>query len=299
MSRAAESACASIAAGFWQLRHGVQHTHSRAFLTLRVFGLAAQPSLCMDSNRSVPRAGDKVLDQPLADIGGKGLFTKEIDTALLNSDVDIAVHSMKDVPTYLPDGTTLPCNLPREDTRDACVPAYNEFTRRSLALHPAQLACTKSARLRTGPAQPIAPTVPPHSATLLPGASADTALMPSAAPAATCTLSSSITTRPLHLRLMFVRACSFVSAKYKSLDELPEGAVIGSAALRRQAQLLNKYPTLKVVNFRGNVQSRIRKLQEGQVRRRAPRFSNAILTIVSLRRSAVRHTARRPAAPCS
>lgn len=54
--------------------------------------------------------------------------------------------------------------------------------------------------------------------------------------------------------------------KYKSLDELPEGAVIGSAALRRQAQLLNKYPTLKIVNFRGNVQSRIRKLQEGQVR---------------------------------
>jgi hypothetical protein len=53
--------------------------------------------------------------------------------------------------------------------------------------------------------------------------------------------------------------------KYKSLDELPEGAVIGSAALRRQAQLLNKYPTLKIVNFRGNVQSRIRKLQEGQV----------------------------------
>ena len=67
-------------------------------------------------------AGDKVLDKPLADIGGKGLFTKEIDTALLNSDIDIAVHSMKDVPTYLPPGTVLPCNLPREDTRDACAP---------------------------------------------------------------------------------------------------------------------------------------------------------------------------------
>lgn len=63
-----------------------------------------------------------MLDQPLADIGGKGLFTKEIDTALLNSTVDIAVHSMKDVPTYLPEGTVLPCNLPREDTRDACGP---------------------------------------------------------------------------------------------------------------------------------------------------------------------------------
>jgi hypothetical protein len=59
--------------------------------------------------------------------------------------------------------------------------------------------------------------------------------------------------------------CRFVSVKYKSLDELPEGAVIGSAALRRQAQLLNKYPSLKIVNFRGNVQSRIRKLNEGQV----------------------------------
>jgi hydroxymethylbilane synthase len=57
----------------------------------------------------------------------------------------------------------------------------------------------------------------------------------------------------------------FISVKYNSLDELPEGAVVGSAALRRQAQLLNKYPTLKIVNFRGNVQSRIRKLQEGQV----------------------------------
>jgi len=59
--------------------------------------------------------------------------------------------------------------------------------------------------------------------------------------------------------------CRFISVKYKSLDELPEGAVIGSAALRRQAQLLNRFPTLKIVNFRGNVQSRIRKLQEGQV----------------------------------
>lgn len=68
------------------------------------------------------RAGDKVLDQPLADIGGKGLFTKEIDTALLSDVVDIAVHSMKDVPTYLPEGTVLPCNLPREDTRDAYAP---------------------------------------------------------------------------------------------------------------------------------------------------------------------------------
>ena len=77
-------------------------------------------------------AGDKVLDKPLADIGGKGLFTKEIDTALLNTDIDIAVHSMKDVPTYLPEGTVLPCNLPREDTRDACVVAPFVVSNRAL-----------------------------------------------------------------------------------------------------------------------------------------------------------------------
>eukprot|EP00898_Chlorokybus_atmophyticus_P000190 jgi/Chlat1/1171/Chrsp113S01637 len=124
----------------------------------------------------IKTTGDKILNQPLADIGGKGLFTKEIDDALLDSRIDIAVHSMKDVPTYLPEGTILPCNLPREDVRDA-----------------------------------------------------------------------------------------FISAKYKSLAELPEGAVIGSASLRRQSQLLQRYPHLKLVNFRGNVQSRMRKLNEGVV----------------------------------
>ena len=122
----------------------------------------------------IKTTGDKVLGQPLADIGGKGLFTKEIDDALLDGRIDIAVHSMKDVPTYLPPGTILPCNLPREDVRDV-----------------------------------------------------------------------------------------FISAKYNSIDELPDGAVVGSASLRRQAQLLARNPTLKVVNFRGNVQSRLRKLQEG------------------------------------
>lgn len=122
----------------------------------------------------IKTTGDKILNQPLADIGGKGLFTKEIDEALLDGRIDIAVHSMKDVPTYLPPGTILPCNLPREDVRDV-----------------------------------------------------------------------------------------FISAKYKNLSELPEGAVVGSASLRRQAQLLAKYPTLQVINFRGNVQTRLRKLQEG------------------------------------
>lgn len=120
--------------------------------------------------------GDMVLDKALADIGGKGLFTKEIDRAQLNGDIDIAVHSMKDVPTWLPDGISLPCMLPREDTRDV-----------------------------------------------------------------------------------------FISNKANSIEELPDGSVIGSASLRRQSQILAKNPGLKVVNFRGNVQTRLRKLSEGVV----------------------------------
>ncbi|XP_010522127.1 PREDICTED: porphobilinogen deaminase, chloroplastic [Tarenaya hassleriana] len=69
----------------------------------------------------IKTTGDKILTQPLADIGGKGLFTKEIDEALIDGRIDIAVHSMKDVPTYLPDKTILPCNLKREDVRDAFI----------------------------------------------------------------------------------------------------------------------------------------------------------------------------------
>ena len=124
----------------------------------------------------IKTTGDKVLDQPLADIGGKGLFTRELDEALLDGRIDIGVHSMKDVPTYLPEGTILPCMLPREDVRDA-----------------------------------------------------------------------------------------YISVKYDDHSELPDGALVGTASLRRQSQLLNKFPGLKCVNFRGNVQSRIRKLQEGVV----------------------------------
>ncbi|GER52762.1 porphobilinogen deaminase [Striga asiatica] len=125
----------------------------------------------------IKTTGDKILSQPLADIGGKGLFTKEIDEALINSDIDIAVHSMKDVPTYLPEKTILPCNLPREDVRDA-----------------------------------------------------------------------------------------FICLSANSLVELPAGSVVGTASLRRKSQLLNRYPSLKVLeNFRGNVQTRLRKLNEGVV----------------------------------
>lgn len=123
---------------------------------------AAHPELAEDGALEIviiKTTGDKILSQPLADIGGKGLFTKEIDDALLGGDIDIAVHSMKDVPTYLPEGTILPCNLPREDVRDA-----------------------------------------------------------------------------------------FICPKYSSLAELPEGSVVGSASLRRQSQLLHRYPHLQVTN---------------------------------------------------
>ncbi|RDX61057.1 Porphobilinogen deaminase, chloroplastic, partial [Mucuna pruriens] len=125
----------------------------------------------------IKTTGDKILSQPLADIGGKGLFTKEIDEALINGDIDIAVHSMKDVPTYLPDKTILPCNLPREDVRDA-----------------------------------------------------------------------------------------FISLSAASLADLPSGSVVGTASLRRKSQILHRYPSLNVEeNFRGNVQTRLRKLSEGIV----------------------------------
>jgi len=125
----------------------------------------------------IKTTGDMVLDKALKDVGGKGLFTKELDVQLLNGGVDICVHSMKDVPTWLVPGTILPCNLPREDTRDAFISGGDA----------------------------------------------------------------------------------------KSPAELPDGAVIGTASLRRQAQLYAINPTFKCVNFRGNVQTRLKKLSEGIV----------------------------------
>ncbi|XP_078438314.1 hydroxymethylbilane synthase [Wolffia australiana] len=141
--------------------------------------MASHPALAEEGAIEIviiKTTGDKILNQPLADIGGKGLFTKEIDEALLDGSIDIAVHSMKDVPTYFPDQIVLPCNLPREDVRDA-----------------------------------------------------------------------------------------FICPTKGSLAELPAGSVVGSASLRRQSQILHRYPSLKVVNFRGNVQTRLRKLGEGDV----------------------------------
>lgn len=122
--------------------------------------------------------GDMILDKSLMELGGKGLFTKELDTALLSNQVDICVHSMKDVPTWLPEGTILPCNLPREDTNDAFI---------------------------------------------------------------------------------------YKDGSVKRIEDLPDHSVIGTASLRRQAQIMAKNPTLKCVNFRGNVQTRLRKLDDGVV----------------------------------
>ncbi len=122
----------------------------------------------------IKTSGDQILDRPLADIGGKGLFTKEIEDALLSNEIDLAVHSMKDMQTELPDGLMIGAVLEREDVRDA-----------------------------------------------------------------------------------------FISLKFANLDELPRGAVVGTSSLRRRAQLLFLRPDLSVVGFRGNVQTRLRKLQEG------------------------------------
>ena len=138
--------------------------------------LAAHPALADDAVTIVVIAttGDRIQSKPLKEFGGKGLFTKEIEEALLAGEIDIAVHSMKDVPTELPPGLGIVCLLPREDPRDG-----------------------------------------------------------------------------------------FLSPIANSLDELPEGATVGSSSLRRVAQIHHVRPDLVVVNFRGNVNTRMRKLSEG------------------------------------
>ena len=122
----------------------------------------------------IKTTGDKVLNRPLKEIGGKGLFTKEIEEALLQESIDIAVHSMKDMPVQQPDGLILDTFLPREDVRDA-----------------------------------------------------------------------------------------FVSRIHKSLADIPQGATVGTSSLRRKAQLMSQRPDLKIVEFRGNVQTRLKKLDDG------------------------------------
>ena len=138
--------------------------------------LAAAHGLTADQCEIVviKTTGDKITDRPLIEAGGKGLFTKELEEALFAGDIDLAVHSMKDLPAQLPAGLGIAAILPREDARDA-----------------------------------------------------------------------------------------FVSVKYSSLDALPAGAVIGTSSPRRQAQALRLRPDLRVVPFRGNVETRLRKLGEG------------------------------------
>jgi hydroxymethylbilane synthase len=124
----------------------------------------------------IKTTGDVIQDRPLSEAGGKGLFTKELDIALLDGSIDLAVHSAKDLPTALPEGIAVAGFLPREDVRDA-----------------------------------------------------------------------------------------FISHRYTSLNDLPEGAVVGSASLRRQAQVRRLRPDLRVTLLRGNVQTRLAKLERGEV----------------------------------
>lgn len=131
---------------------------------------------CQVTLKKIVTKGDRILDVPLAQIGGKGLFTKEIETELLDGTVDLAVHSLKDMPTVLPEGLCLTAITTRANVGDA-----------------------------------------------------------------------------------------FVSNKYTSFSELPQGAVLGTSSLRRKAQLLAVRPDLKIVDLRGNVDTRLRKLDEGQM----------------------------------
>ena len=123
----------------------------------------------------IKTSGDRIQDRSLAAVGGKGLFTKELEEALLAREIDLAVHSMKDMPAVLPKGLAIPCLLPREDVRDA-----------------------------------------------------------------------------------------FLSTVAGSLAELPSGSVVGTASIRREAFVRRLRPDLKVVLFRGNVDTRLRKLAAGE-----------------------------------
>jgi hydroxymethylbilane synthase len=149
----------------------------------------------------IKTTGDRVLDRPLSEIGGKGLFTKEIEDALLDGGIDIAVHSMKDMPTDQPDGLAITCYLPREDVRDA-----------------------------------------------------------------------------------------FVTLGDASLASLPAGSVVGTSSLRRRAQLRHRRPDLNVVEFRGNVQTRMKKLSDGVA-------EATFLAMAGLRRLGMDDIAKAPIAP--
>jgi len=148
---------------------------------------ASYPDIKVELNKIVSN-GDKVLDKPLALIGGKGHFTKELEDEMLAGNADLAVHSLKDVPTYIPDGLELVAVTTRQDQSDV-----------------------------------------------------------------------------------------FLSHTYETLEDLPQGAVVGTTSLRRRMQLLQKRPDLKVKDLRGNVNTRLRKLKEGQ-------YDAIILAFIGLNR---------------
>ncbi len=145
---------------------------------------------------AIKTSGDRILDRPLADAGGKGLFTKEIEEALLARTIDIAVHSMKDMPTWLPPGLVVACLLQREDPRDAL----------------------------------IAP------------------------------------------------------AGVDGIASLPQGTVVGTSSLRRKAQLLARRRDLRVVDLRGNVETRLARIAQG-------RAQATLLALAGLKRLGLEHHA--------
>ena len=140
----------------------------------------------------ISTAGDRIQDRPLAEVGGKGLFTKEIEQALLDGDIHMAVHSMKDVPTQLPDGLEIACLLPREDPRDVLFGA-------------------------------------------------------------------------------------------RSIADLGPGAVVGTSSLRRGAQIKHQRPDVTIASLRGNVQTRLAKLQAGEA-------DATLLALAGLRRLGLAHS---------
>lgn len=143
----------------------------------------------------ITTSGDRIQDRPLSEAGGKGLFTKELEEAMLDGRIDIAVHSSKDMPTTLPEGLELSAFLPREDVRDV-----------------------------------------------------------------------------------------FIGRSASRIEDLPQGATVGSSSLRRQALIRRMRPDLSVVTFRGNVQTRLRKLDDGVV-------DGTILALAGLKRLGMAHVA--------
>lgn len=146
----------------------------------------------------IKTSGDRIQDRPLSEVGGKGLFTKELEDALLAGAVDLAVHSMKDVATVVSDGLEIAAYLPRQDVRDA-----------------------------------------------------------------------------------------FISSVYPSLAALPPRAVVGTSSLRRQAQIMRLRPDLEVIGFRGNVETRLKKLEQGIA-------AATLLAVAGLNRLGQAHRITRP-----